>query len=231
MGGNRDDLFFPRSAILLAFFGVWSLVAVVRAFYLAGPGRERFIEIGEKIAAYEGVLPAPRGRILDRGGVPLAWSERYFDLQQVSGVSSVDRERLRAVLPQVEVPAFRGEKTVLKRGLSPDEILALEPVVKGSGAFRIVSRSERLTVSSVGIRRLLGGVELRDGVQVGISGLEADYNAALTGHSGRFRVLLDRYRNWIGSSWTLLERPVPGRDIQLDRTAEMLDRVGREVVP
>ena len=90
-----------------------------------------------------------------------------------------------------------------------------------------MQRWERMTVSSLRIRRRLGTVMLLEGELVGQSGLELEFDSLLRGKAGEFRVLLDRYRNWIPESWELLRNPVPGRDIKLNVAAEELERRGR----
>lgn len=229
----RESVLARRSAILFAVLALWALIALARGFQLAGPAAEHYIREGEKLARSRGWIPAPRGRILDCDGVPLAWSERYFDLcWEGTAGAPPDAEvldRLRAVVPEAVLPtAETGARELLFRGLSPDRIRRLESLVKSGAGFRIVQRWERITVSSVRIRRRLGAVELRDGEQVGISGLELEFDSLLRGKAGEFRVLLDRCRNWIPESWELLRPPVPGRDIKLNVGAEMLERSGEE---
>lgn len=219
-----------RSAILFALLALWALIALARGFWLAGPASERYIREGEKLARSHGRIPAARGRILDCDGVPLAWSERYFDLCWQGGLPPEEGvlAQLRAIVPEAAVPAAgTGGGDLLYRGLSPDRIRRLESLVKSGVGFRIVPRWERITVSSVQIRRRLGAVELRGGELVGVSGLELQFDSLLRGKAGEFRVLLDRYRNWIPESWELLCPPEPGRDIKLNVAAEMLERQGR----
>lgn len=225
----RESCPAGRSVILFAVLLLWALVALARGFWLAGPASERYIREGEKLARVNGRIPAPRGRILDRDGVVLAWSERYFDLcwQGAAGAppDGGQLSRLRAVVPEATLPvAETGELELLFRGLSPDRIRQLEPLVKSGGGFRIVQRWERMTVSSVQIRRRLGRVELREGELAGLSGLELEFDSLLRGKAGTFRVLLDRCRNWIPESWELLREPEAGRDIKLNVTAEMLEK-------
>lgn len=232
MDEPRENCVSRRSAILFAVLALWALAALVRGFWLAGPASGHYIREGEKQARSYGRIPAPRGRILDSRGVPLAWSERYFDLFWQGRAGEVPGEeiliQLRAIVPDAAAPSAESNgRELLRRGLSPDQIRQLESLVKSGNGFRIVPRWERITVSSRWIRRRVGAVELRGGELVGVSGLELEFDALLRGRAGEFRVLLDRYRNWIPESWELLRPPEPGRDIKLNFEAEMLERHGR----
>ena len=221
-----------RLIVLFVFLGLWLLVVVARAFYLAGPGRAAAIRAGEKLARQEGMIPAPRGRIVDCNRVPLAWTERYFDLYWIGNegdLPSEDEWRILAeLLPAARLPERHGVEPLqlLYRQLAVSEVLKLEPVVKQSSRLKILSRLERITVNSPAIRHLLGKVEERDGVLCGISGLELEHDARLRGEPGRFEVLLDRYRHWMERSWKLLAEPLPGEDVQLNESVTELEARG-----
>lgn len=215
---SESHRFARRLNGMFIFFAVWSIAVMLRVFWIAGPGRDHFIAAGEKIARIEGELPALRGRILDRNGVPLAWSERYYDLVSTLADDSVAvpeaRTALREVLPRLPVDAA---PPVWFRGLSPSELLALEAVVRsGAVPVTIRLREERIAVNSPVLRDRLGSCESRHGVLVGVSGLELAYNRELAGRSGRFAVMLDRWRRWIPASWKLLRPAVPGGDVTVD---------------
>ena len=215
---SKPQCFARRLNVMLAIFALWSIAVAARVHLIAGPRREHFIAEGEKIARFEGGLPALRGRIFDRNGVKLAWSERYYDLVSTLPAGYVDessvRSLLREVLPRLPDNASPPE---WRRGLNPAELLALEGVIRaGIAPVRIRMREERIAVNSPELRGLLGQCEARDGVLVGVSGLEKKHNDRLAGRPGRFVVLLDRWRNWIPASWKLLRRAVPGGDVTVD---------------
>lgn len=232
MEPRREAVSGKRAWILFSLLALWALIAVGRGFWLAGPAAERYIREGEKLARVHGRIPAPRGRILDCNGVPLAWSERYFDLCWQGRRRELPEEgvlqQLQRIVPEAALPVAKSDEAeLLCRGISPDRLRRLEPLVKAGKGFRIVQRWERMTVSSLRIRRRLGTVMLLEGELVGQSGLELEFDSLLRGKAGEFRVLLDRYRNWIPESWELLRNPVPGRDIKLNVAAEELERRGR----
>ena len=183
------------------------------------------------MATSRGIIPPVRGRIVDRDGVPLAWNEKYFDLYYIpagSGRIAASRwEALREIVPELEEqppePGVSG-RTLLRRNLSVDQLLKLEFLVKGNPSLRILPRLERITVSSPRIRSLIGSVT-SDGLELrGVSGLEKEFDFLLRGTPGRYRVMLDRARNWVESSWKLETEPVPGHEVRLFRTVDELER-------
>ncbi len=225
--GSRDSRLVLRTGVLFFFLFLWMLLALGRAYYLAGPGRAKAVAEGERLARAEGRIPAARGRILDRNGVLLAWSERYFDLQSREELPEKAVTELLRIVPDIRYG--KSHTGVLKRGLSPDQLVALEGVIRSYPGLRIVSRWERIAISTPAIRRHLGKVEKHGGELVGISGLEQQYDARLQGRAGAYRVLLDRYRNWIPDSWELTQRPQAGDDVQLPYTVLELEEREEEL--
>ena len=69
-----------RFSIILFFFAAAFLCCAVKGCLLAGPHRAGILAKGEKIARVWRRMPAKRGRILDRQGKVLVWSELYCDL-------------------------------------------------------------------------------------------------------------------------------------------------------
>ena len=146
-----------RAVIFFSLLLVWAAAALLRAVWLAGPRSAEYIAQGEKMARFHGTLPAMRGRILDRAGRMLAWSERYFDLYLTlpEGMTPEDEtfDAVRKTVKDLKIPeAGTGTPVLLKRDLAPAELLALEPVVKNNRAFRIESRVERIAVSNPAAR-------------------------------------------------------------------------------
>ena len=147
-----------RAVIFFSLLLVWAVAALLRAVWLAGPRSAEYIAQGEKMARFHGTLPAMRGRILDRAGRMLVWSERYFDLYLTlpEGMTPEDEtfDAVRKAVKDLKIPeAGTGTPVLLKRDLAPAELLALEPVVKNNRAFRIESRVERTGHSKKGKRR------------------------------------------------------------------------------
>ena len=161
-----------RAVIFFSLLLAWAAAALLRAVWLAGPRSAEYIAQGEKMARFHGTLPAMRGRILDRAGRTLVWSERYFDLYLTlpEGMTPEDEtfDVVRKTVKDLKIPeAGTGTPVLLKRDLAPAELLALEPVVKNNRAFRIESRVERIAVSNPAARSRLGTVKRRTGRRIG----------------------------------------------------------------
>lgn len=205
--------FFFRFALLLAL-GATGLGAVAaRSWYLVGPGRERYLALGKKLAGCVRTYYPPRARILDADGTVLAWTEDYYDLEYTprpEGLAEPGCEALQQAFPGVNpIPG------VLKPGLSPDEIARFEACLAEFPEFQLRLRRERLRVADPAWRARLGEVETSGPRQRGVSGLEKLYETELAGTPGEFEIMLDRRREWIDSSLRLLRRAVPGHDIRL----------------
>lgn len=221
-----DQRISRRIFALSVLFAIWALIALGRAWYIAGPGRARFIAAGEKMARRRVVIPAVRGRILDANGVCLVWSERFYDLQSLTPegdcLSDEELEELKKALPEID-----DEGRILRRNLSPEELLRLETPLKSGIRARIVSRDERIAVAYPEIRQAAGELRFRDGCWRGASGWEAEFDAELSGSPGSLTVMLDRSRNWIPSSVRVQRQPVPGRDVRLKWSLDELIHSGK----
>lgn len=215
----------PRFIFLLVLFTAGFIVCAVKGCRLAGPERERIIARGERIARTWRNIPAKRGRILDRNGKVLVWSELYFDLYYSAGgageLSEDEQHALIDLLGRVDFNVKRSQP--LRRHLKPEQIVALEPLILKGAPLKIVTRQERLHCDSAAVRRLAGKVELRHGIQNGISGWELEHELLLRGIPGTFSILLDRFGNYMSKSFKLISLPSDGRDVQLHSTLEELE--------
>lgn len=227
-GSGLDRIVRRRTRILCWFFLLWILAAAARAWYIAVPQRRHFIAEGEKTARREFLIPAQRGKILDADGVRLVWSERFYDLAAaVDDGECLSAEELR-ILGEA-VPGIQSGSGVLRRALTPDEVMKLEVPIKSSRVrARIVPRDERLTVDAPAIRRRSGEVIRRDDAWHGVSGWELEFDSELAGEPGCFTVLLDRRRDWISSTLKVVRTPTPGRDVRLPHTLKELTAEGGE---
>ena len=145
--------------------------------------------------------------------MPLAWSERHFELWSAlpAGEHFLPRqqEKLREIFPDSVFSSVTGSSSVLRLSLTAKEIAALEPLILRGFPVRIRSKTRRLTVNSAEIGKQIGRV--RNGV--GVSGWEKKYDHLLRGRNGKGQVMLDRRRNWIRSTWKLTASPVHGRNV------------------
>ena len=215
-----------RYLFLLLSFSAGFLCCAVKGCRLAGPDRETILARGEKFARTWRSLPAKRGRILDRKGKVLVWSELYCDLHyKEAGESELGEDEQHALIEMFGKLDFSvPPSTPLRRHLRPDEVIALEPLLLKGAPLQIRVRHERVVCNSDTVRRLAGKVALRNGVQCGISGWELENELLLRGLPGRFSVLLDRFGNYMPKSFKLIAPPSNGKDLKLKETLEELEQ-------
>ncbi|MCL5271052.1 MAG: penicillin-binding protein 2 [bacterium] len=80
---TREDLPFVsrRLAVLFALFAAVLVLFATRVYKLTVLRGPYYQELSERNFIFEQPLPAPRGRILDRSGQPLAVNETLYDLE------------------------------------------------------------------------------------------------------------------------------------------------------
>ena len=219
-------MYSGRFILLLAVFGAGFLACAVRGCRLAGPERDAIIAKGEKTARVRRSLPGKRGRILDREGKVLVWSEVYFALRYDAGgeneLSEDEQQTLIALFGRIDFQAAPG--AVLRRHLTPEELLALEPLLRRGAPLKVAMRHERMLCNSDAVRRLAGTVELRQGTQCGVSGWELEHELSLRSVPGEYSVLLDRFGKYMPKSFRLIARPQDGEDVKLPKTLEELEQ-------
>lgn len=210
------------------FFALWLAGVLVMHGSLAGPRRAHYSAVGRKIALHAGESFPPRARLLDASGTPLAWSERYFDLVWQEAVApdrrTLERVSRRFALKDDPEAAPDGKSWILRRDLTPDELLAVAPVLHEHPALAVRSRLERIVVNIPELREKIGWTENRNGELRGASGWEAEYDAVLRGTPGKYEVMLDRHWRWIDRTWKMVRQPVPGNDVKVPYRLEGGDR-------
>ena len=173
---------------------------------------------------HEGVLPARRGRLLDRHGEALAWSERSLCLAYEKGADNEmvwsdmyvvdDLVGISASQARLEIAKSGRDQVILKRGLRARQLLELRSLVHRNPRFSIVTRFiRRHRCSDARIRRQLGITRQYGRREVGISGWEKHYNHRLTGVEGMFRVQVDADGRWLMETWEEVRPPQPGFDV------------------
>ena len=170
------------------------------------------------------MLPAVRGRILDRRGRVLAAPDTRYQAFLAVDELRVDRaEAIEAVASVVPVGAGRrsavaeaaGGWSLVASDVSDEERVRLQRTI-GRGIY-FESRSAREYPRSMG-RRLIGAVG-SDGR--GGTGLEADLDSWLVGEPGRAEVRLDGHRNAYRPPGGQVVEAVPGHDVVLTLDAEL----------
>jgi penicillin-binding protein 2 len=222
---NSSDNFKLQAARLLWCILIWAVLASCWFFYYSVFARQKYIELGNKIAVRQGTYYAGRGRILDKNDRVLAWSEKYFDLYLMSSeddpnIRSMVVCKVAEIFPDAALHRVKDSDFLLKREISPEKILALEPLLTKFPDLKIFPRTERRVVDYAEVRNYIGRVEFKDGNQLGVSGIEKDYDNILAGTCGIYEVMLDRHKNWVQGTWLLKRKAVPGNDVKLDVSLE-----------
>jgi len=217
--------FKKQANIIIGALAVWAVVCVAMFFYYAVIARTEYIRLGNRIASRELLYYPERARILDKNGVVLAWSEKYYDLYYNNLTGSPKRmeviyEKVKKIIPNIQNPAPDKFHAVMLRALQPRQILALEKSVYLFQELQIQPRIERKVVDYPEIRAYVGNVKFEKGRLVGVSGLEKTCNEPLSGSPGRYRIMLDRNKNWIKNSGKSIKLATPGRDVKLNLSLE-----------
>ncbi len=196
-----------RRVLLWGALFIWAVIALCRAAYLAGPARAGYMQQADILAGREGVIPAIRGRLLDRNKVPIAWDEAHLELLAAEGWSRGCEQEISTILRR---PVEVDDSRIIARRLSPEEAVKLEELERAGFPVRIRYRRERIVAVSAARRDF-------------VMQLEAEYENILRGKDGCYRILLDRYQTEIPESWQLLKAPENGQDVVLDISLEEIE--------
>ncbi|MCX8048249.1 MAG: penicillin-binding protein 2 [Methylohalobius sp.] len=207
-----------RRTLVLTGFGLGLISLMARAFYVQVWQRDFFQRRADRQQIRIASLPAHRGQLLDRDGVPLAVSApvqsvcvdpRRFQpsqeqLRRLSRLLGLSEANLKKRL-QSRSRAF----VYLKRHLPPveaDKIAKLEI----EGLF-LRPEFKRYYPAAEVSSHLLGFTDID---QRGQEGLEKQFEAQLQGVAGRIRVVQDR-RGRIIEAIEAVQTAQPGRDVVL----------------
>jgi len=227
---NVERSLLLRRRMLLIGLVAGSLLVTGRAFSLQVVHGEEWETQAEKQHARANVLPAPRGTIYDRNGIPLAASHEAFRLSiapgevedadgiakllaQHSDLSSreirraLDRGREWVVLPGRFNAAAR-EALDAKRGIYFERVLQ-RFYPRGSIAVELIG-----TVNSEGTA--LGGIEL-------------EFDSLLNGLEGRTIARRDALGRTLPGVMQEVVTPTPGFDLVLTIDADMQE-IAREAL-
>lgn len=205
-----------RRALLLGGLLLGSLTVVGRASQLQLMEREHWLARAAEQHARQHELPAPRGAIYDRDGVPLAVS------QQAYRVSVAPRELQDRPAAARKLSASLGiSARAARRAVEPARRWVVLPGVFGAPVreqleglqgiyFDLVL--ERFHPHGVLALELLGRISA-DGQALG--GLELEFDSILRGRPGAAVVRRDALGEPIPGATVTVREPVPGQDLYL----------------
>ena len=220
-----NNKFKKQVNIIILLLMFWAVICIAMFFYYAVLAKDKYIKLGNKLAQRELSYYPERSKILDKNGIILAWSEKYYDLYYYNLTGSPERakliyRRIKKIFPKAKEPHKQTVQSVMLRALQPRQILALEKLIYLFQELQIAPRIERKVVNYPNVISKIGQVRFVSGRLVGLNGFEKLYNKVLSGTPGKFRVMLDCNKNWIKNSGRSIIMAVPGKNVQLQLTLE-----------
>lgn len=217
--------FKKRAKIVFSALLIWTAICTVAFFYYGVIAREKYMKLGNKLARRELSYYPERGRILDENGIVLAWSQKYYDLHFNNLIDSPTRteqiyKRVAEIVPEARQPKPGNMHSLMLRAIKPEQLLALEQLIYLYQELQVSPRIERKVVDYPEVQAKIGKVKYVSGRLIGISGYEKKFNRLLSGTPGKFKVMLDRNKNWIKNSGKSIKMATPSKDLVLPYSLE-----------
>jgi cell division protein FtsI (penicillin-binding protein 3) len=214
----------PMARIAAVQFGFALGIAAIlaRAAQLQVVQGERWSEQAERQRTERVVLPARRGALYDRNGVPLAVSQEFYHVGIAPNELTNPQSKGQLLSRQLGVswPALRRELRS-KRWIyfhGPFSAIQVQPLRRLDG-IHLTRDFRRFYPSRLLARPIIGGVSPDE--PVGAAGLELSLDSILTGQPGEAVLLKDRAGRRYDSPSRLMREPVPGNDVLLTIDAEL----------
>jgi cell division protein FtsI (penicillin-binding protein 3) len=205
-----------RRAVLLGALLVLAAAVTVKAFAITVSQGDAWLARADVQHAKQMPLPAPRGTIYDRNGVPLAASRGMYRVA-IAPREVADRAQLVALL-QSELGLSSASA---RRAVSTERRWVVLP-----GRFDEQARDALDGIAGVHFERVLQrfyphaalatellGVVNREGDALG--GIELEFDSILSGRAGMATVRRDHRGRPLPGAMLKTVEPVPGRDIYL----------------
>jgi cell division protein FtsI (penicillin-binding protein 3) len=168
------------------------------------------------------VLPARRGAIYDRNGVPLAVSQEFYhvgiapnELANPRGTGQLLSRQLGVPWPTLQRD-LRSKRWIYYHG--PFTATQVQRLRRIAGVH-LTSDFQRFYPSRMLARPIIGG--LSPDRPAGAAGLELSLDSILTGEPGEAVLLKDRAGRRYDSPARMVREPVPGADVVLTIDAEL----------
>ncbi|HEX6434898.1 MAG TPA: penicillin-binding protein 2, partial [Gemmatimonadales bacterium] len=210
------------SAIQFGFLLV-ILGILARAAQLQLVQGDRWAEQARRQRTERAILPARRGGLYDRNGIPLAISQEFYHVGIAPNELTDRRAAPRLIARQLGISwmALSRDIRAGKRWIyfhGPFSASQVQPLRRMAGVH--LSRTfQRFYPSRSLARPIIGG--LSGDRPVGAAGLELSLDSILTGQPGEAVLLKDRAGRRYDSPARLIRDPVPGNDITLTLDAEL----------
>jgi cell division protein FtsI (penicillin-binding protein 3) len=212
-----------RIAVVQFAFVLGVAAILARAAQLQLFQGDRWAEQAQRQRTERAVLPARRGALYDRNGVPLAISQEFYHVGLAPNELTDRRRALQVLTRQLGL-----QRTSLERDLragkrwiyfhGPFTATQVQPLRKLDG-IHLTGDFQRFYPSRALARPIIGGL-LPDG-PTGGAGLELALDSILTGEPGEAILLKDRAGRRYDSPARLIRDPIPGNDVVLTLDAEL----------
>ena len=215
----------PLTRISAVQFGFLLVILgiLARAAQLQLVQGDRWAEQAQRQRTERTVLPARRGGLYDRHGIPLAVSQEFYHVGIAPNELTDRRVAGRLIARHLGVPwaALSRDIRAGKRWIyyhGPFSASQVQPLRRMAGVH--LSRNfQRFYPSRSLARPIIGGLSGdRPG---GAAGLELSLDSVLTGEPGEAVLLKDRAGRRYESPSRLVRDPVPGHDVTLTLDAEL----------
>lgn len=212
-----------RIAAVQVTFALVILVILARAAQLQLFQGDRWAEQARRQRTELTVLPARRGGLYDRNGVPLAVSQEFYHVGIAPNELTDQMTAGRLVARSLGIPWSElardlraGKRWIYFHG--PFTATQVQPLRRVAG-IHLSRNFQRFYPSRSLARPIIGGLSAdRPG---GAAGLELSLDSILTGQPGEAVLLKDRAGRRYDSPARLIRDPVPGNDVILTIDAEL----------
>lgn len=211
-----------RIAAIQFGFALGVIAILARAAQLQLMQGGRWAEQAQRQRTERIILPARRGALFDRNGVPLAVSQEFYhvgvapnELADVRAVQLLSRH-LGISRAALERDLRTGKRWIYFHG--PFTATRVQPLRRLAGVH-FTGEFQRFYPSRALARPIIGGLA-PDG-PAGGAGLELSLDSILTGEPGEAVLLKDRAGRRYDSPSRLVREPVPGNDVILTLDAEL----------
>jgi cell division protein FtsI (penicillin-binding protein 3) len=212
-----------RIAVIQVGFALGVLALLTRAVQLQIVEGAAWAQLAERSRTERRVLPARRGALYDRNGVPLAITQEFYHVgiarNELHDPAAAFRILVRSL--GVSAPALDREFRTGKRWMylhGPFNATQVQPLRSLSGVH-LEGRFQRFYPSRELARPIIGGLQADR--SAGGAGLELALDSILTGRPGEAVLLKDRAGRRYDSPSRQVRDPVPGNDVVLTLDAEL----------
>ncbi len=211
-----------RIAAIQFCFAVGIAAVVARAAQLQILQGARWSREAEAQRTERAVLPARRGTLYDRNGVPLAVTQEFYHVGVAPNELTDHRGAVRLLAAQLAVPAGEIERDLARKKWAywngPFTATQVQPL-RGWKGIHLDGEFLRFYPARDLARPIIGGLSLEAGV--GAAGLELSLDSVLTGQPGEAVLLKDRAGRRYDSPSRLVRQPVAGHDVWLTLDAAL----------